>query len=116
MDWKDALSSLRSEMPEPQAEEKNKDTEATQNSDSESAKRKRVLTLFYETKGRAGKPATIIAGFDEEDDAEAADVARTLKQKLGCGGSSRGGEILLQGDRRQKARELLSKMGYKLKN
>lgn len=74
-----------------------------------------TLTLFYEKKGRAGKPATIITGFDHEDpDAlERADtLASTLKKKLGCGGSARGGEILLQGNRLAELRKLLPTLGY----
>lgn len=73
----------------------------------------RRLRLFYEKKGRAGKPATIIEGFDPDDDTEALSVARMLKQRIGCGGSARGGEILLQGDRREQATKLLRESGYK---
>ncbi len=36
-----------------------------------------------------------------------------MKQKMGCGGSARGGEILLQGDRRQEALDFLTAKGYK---
>jgi len=60
---------------------------------------------------RAGKTATIIAGFAE--DADIKGMAAQLKQKLGTGGSARGGEILIQGDRRADVGKILTAMGYK---
>lgn len=73
-----------------------------------------TLTIFYERKGRGGKEATIIAGFSCED-AELRSIASTLKQRLGTGGSARGGEILIQGDRRAAVASALRGMGYKVK-
>lgn len=60
-----------------------------------------------ERKGRGGKTATIIEGFPGSD-SELKALATRLKQQLGVGGSARGGEILIQGDCRQRLRELLS--------
>lgn len=57
------------------------------------------LRVFFERKGRGGKSATIITGFDDLTDDELKAVASKLKQTLGTGGSARGGEILIQGDR-----------------
>lgn len=57
------------------------------------------LRVFFERKGRGGKCATIITGFDDLTDDELKAVASKLKQTLGTGGSARGGEILIQGDR-----------------
>lgn len=74
-----------------------------------------TLTLFYERKGRGGKQATIIAGFTCTE-AELKEIASTLKQRLATGGSARGGEILIQGDRRPEAASALRAMGYKVKN
>lgn len=59
---------------------------------------------------RAGKTATIIAGFDDEADIK--DIAARIKQRLGAGGSARGGEILIQGDRRNDVARILSGLGY----
>lgn len=70
------------------------------------------LDIIYERKGRAGKPATIISGFGD-DCPELPVLASSMKQKMGCGGSARGGEILLQGDRRQEALDFLTAKGYK---
>ena len=75
----------------------------------------RKVTIFYETKGRAGKPATILADFAGVTDAEIEDLASVLKKKLGTGGSCRGGEILIQGDRRTQLRSLLAAAGFKVK-
>lgn len=123
MDWKDALAALNPDnlALAPQDATDSAVTKSTEvladKSDINSAKKPaRLLTIFYEKKGRAGKPATIIAGFDPEDDAEALEVATTLKKRLGCGGSARGGEILLQGDRRHQLTTLLTPLGYKIKN
>ncbi len=109
LSWQDALSSLRSEMgepAEPQAEEIREKKETSAPSDS--------LAIFYERKGRGGKEATIITGFTCDDDT-LLDVASRLKKILGCGGSARGGEILIQGDRRKQLPQLLRSMGYKVK-
>lgn len=70
------------------------------------------LDIIYERKGRAGKSATIISGFTmADDDVEA--LASDLKRTLGTGGSARGGEILIQGDRRDDVLRLLTEKGYK---
>lgn len=118
-DWKDALASLRNDMPADADGTSVTDNDAVSAADAAgdgaTSVGGRTLHLFYEKKGRAGKPATIITGFDENDDTEVLDVARTLKQRIGCGGSARGGEILLQGERREQAKNMLREMGYKVK-
>ena len=63
-------------------------------------------------KGRGGKQATIVTGFVCDDEALKT-VASQLKRSLGVGGSARGGEILIQGDRRQQVLDLLQGMGFK---
>lgn len=71
------------------------------------------LRVVIEKKGRKGKVATIVEGFTVSDE-EVAEVAAMLKKKLGVGGSSRGGEILIQGDLADKVRALLRAEGYRL--
>ncbi len=78
-----------------------------------SVKKKEKLNVSMEKKGRGGKTATIIYGFTSDDE-EIASVAAVLKRRLGIGGSSRGGEILLQGDVREKVKPVLREMGYGL--
>jgi len=73
---------------------------------------KERLDIILERKGRGGKQATIITGFTCDDDA-LKQVASQLKSTLGVGGSARGGEILIQGDFRQRVLEHLTRMGFK---
>lgn len=81
--------------------------------DEQKPRRLPKLRIIYERKGRAGKPATIICGFDGIGDAEIEDIARRLKTVIGTGGSVRGGEILIQGDRREQARRILGELGFR---
>lgn len=111
-DWKDALAALTG-LPEDNGTDNPLETISEVTEKADSKKKLPKLQFFYEKKGRAGKPATIITGFSGMSDAEIADIARRLKQMMGCGGSERGGEILLQGDRREKAREILKQLGFK---
>ncbi|MBR5102399.1 MAG: translation initiation factor [Muribaculaceae bacterium] len=73
---------------------------------------KTQLDILLDKHCRKGKKVTLITGF-LADDASVAELAATLKKQCGVGGSSRGGEILLQGDFRQKVLELLKGQGFK---
>ncbi len=110
MDWKDALASLSGlpEGEEPISQQPNNQTTKQPNNQST------PLHVLIEKKGRGGKTATIIEGFEITDD-EIDDIARTLRKKLGSGGSARGGEILIQGDRKADVVRLLKEMGFKVK-
>ena len=70
------------------------------------------LDIILEKKGRAGKMATIVTGFVLDEDA-VSEIASAMKSRLGTGGSARGGEILIQGDRRKDVLDFLVKAGYK---
>lgn len=70
------------------------------------------LDIILEKKGRGGKIATIVAGFAMEDD-ELSALASKMKTSLGTGGSARGGEILIQGDKRDAVLKFLTKQGFK---
>ena len=70
------------------------------------------LRVRLETKQRAGKAATIVAGFiGIEDDFQA--LGKQLKNYCGTGGSAKDGEIIIQGDQREKVLKYLLANGYK---
>jgi len=72
------------------------------------------LKVWLEKNGRGGKTVSIIKGFiGTESDLEA--LAKTLKTKCGTGGSAKDGEIIIQGDMRDKIMDILIKEGYKAK-
>lgn len=104
-DWRDSLAALRGTMGEPEAGPEIP-------AEAAGAPAQVRLDIVLEKKGRAGKCATIICGFTLPDD-EVDSIAAALKRSLGCGGSSRGGEILIQGDRRQDVLRLLAERGFK---
>ncbi len=69
------------------------------------------LIVSLSRKQRAGKEVTLVAGFvGALADLEA--LGKTLKQRCGVGGSAKDGEILIQGDHRDRVVELLHKLGY----
>ena len=70
------------------------------------------LDIILEKKGRGGKIATIVTGFTMTDE-EVDSLASKMKSSLGTGGSARGGEILIQGDKREAVLKFLTKQGYK---
>lgn len=110
-DWKDALASLTG-LPEGN----NQSQTDNQRFEEPATKHQQQTTLhiFVEKKGRGGKTATIIDGFQCPDD-EIDEIARDLRKRLGTGGSTRGGEILIQGDRRNDVAAILREKGFKVK-
>ena len=73
-----------------------------------------TLTVMLDRKQRKGKEVTLITGFvgTEEDLKE---LARKLKTRLGTGGSAKDGEIIIQGDFRDRVMEYLSAEKYRVK-
>lgn len=113
MDWKDALASI-SGLPEGEDPQNLQHNNQTTGQPNKQKIQTTPLHVLIEKKGRGGKTATIIEGFEISDD-EIDDIARSLRKKLGTGGSSRGGEILIQGDRKADVIKMLQDMGFKVK-
>lgn len=75
---------------------------------------KQNLKVFLDKKARAGKKVTLVEGFIGDNEA-LTDLAKLLKNKCGVGGSAKDGQIIIQGDFREKILEILHKEKYKAK-
>ena len=70
------------------------------------------LKVRLDTKHRAGKAVTLVEGFIGKEE-DLADLGKKLKSYCGTGGSAKDGEIIIQGDQREKVMQWLGKNGYK---
>ena len=107
-DWKKRLGVVFSTNPDFTYEEEEAEEEAT----LEPSKQNLIVSI--DRKGRGGKQVTLVTGFVGTAD-DLADLGRTLKVKCGVGGSTKDGEITIQGDFRDRVVGLLKDMGYKAK-
>lgn len=72
------------------------------------------LRVMLDRKNRGGKTVTLVTGFVGTDE-DLQQLTKTLKTKCGVGGSAKDGEIILQGDFKEKVFLHLQKEGYKVK-
>lgn len=72
------------------------------------------LYIWIDSKGRKGKTVSLVRGFIGTD-RDLDTLARELKTLCGTGGSVKNGEIIIQGDFREKIMRFLSGKGYKVK-
>ena len=128
-DWKSALAALGATSDNVEASEKkdvdkkkrvgvvystNTDFDYSEDTQDEAIslpKNQQKLRLYMERAGRGGKTVTIVKFFvGSEDDMVA--LCKILKQKCGVGGSVKDGEIIIQGDHRERLLDILKKDGY----
>ena len=103
-DWKDLLKDKFSEELSSIVEEPQPEAPAPR-------LKKQRFVVTIDRRRRAGKQVTLVSGFDW-DDASLETLARSLKTSLGTGGSVKDGEIVIQGDVRDKVVVLLVQMGH----
>ncbi|MCW4009954.1 MAG: translation initiation factor [Candidatus Bathyarchaeota archaeon] len=77
-------------------------------------KEQQRIRIRLETR-KFGRPTTVIDGMDEKT-TNLQDMAHKLKAVCACGGTSKGGLIMLQGDHRDRVKEYLIKIGYPQEN
>ena len=103
-DWKDRLGMVYSTNPDYHFENDEEEIETL-------PRQQQKLRVRIEKNHRGGKTVTIVAGFvGSEDDLK--ELGRLLKTKCGVGGSQKDGEVLVQGDFKEKVILILKQEGY----
>jgi translation initiation factor 1 len=72
------------------------------------------LYVWRDSKSRKGKTVTLVRGFSGRDE-DLEQLARDLKSLCGAGGTAKDGEVLIQGDFREKVFAYLAEKGYRVK-
>ena len=107
-DWKERLGVVYSTNPN---FEYNNNEEPEQQT---LPKTEQKLRVWRDTHGRAGKVATVVRGFiGTSEDLE--QLGKSIKRKIGVGGSVKDGEIIIQGEVKEKVLTILRAQGYKAK-
>ena len=76
---------------------------------------KQNLEAHYSVKGRAGVPVIIIKGFKNMCSKQLKTLSKTIKKKIGAGGSIKNSELFFQGDNRNKIIAILESQGHIVK-
>lgn len=107
-DWKDRLGVVFSTNPDFKYT-----TAEAEEADTLPPSRQRLI-VGIDRRNRGGKQVTLISGFVGKAD-DLRELGRTLKTRLGVGGSAKDGEITIQGDFRDKVVSILQGLGYNAK-
>lgn len=107
-DWKARLGMVYSTDPDYEY-----DTDAEPEPETLAPERQE-LRVWLDRKHRGGKVATLVRGFVGTSD-DLAELARLLKRRCGVGGAAKEGEIIIQGDHRDRVVEILLAAGYRCK-
>ncbi|MBP3455125.1 MAG: translation initiation factor [Alistipes sp.] len=106
-DWKERLGVVFSTNPDYKYE-----TEAEQEVETLPASKQNLRVWLDRLKG--GRVATVVRGFVGSQQ-ELAELGKELKTKCGVGGTAKDGEIIIQGDHRDRIVDLLTRAGYRCK-
>ncbi|MFA5218616.1 MAG: translation initiation factor [Bacteroidales bacterium] len=107
-DWKERLGMVYSTNPNYQFEKEEDDSQDTL------IPKQQKLIVSLDKRNRKGKAVTLISGFiGQPDDLE--QLGKLLKTKCGVGGTVKDGNILIQGDFRDKVVAILHGEGYQAK-
>lgn len=104
-DWKERLNVVYSTNPDFGYEIEGDEEQTTLDAAQQN------LRVQLDRKNRGGKVVTLITGFIGTDN-DLKELGKLLKTKCGVGGAAKDGEIIVQGDFKQKIVELLKKEGY----
>lgn len=104
-DWKDRLNVVYSTNPDFRYEAPDEEEASTLPPSQQK------LRVQLDRKNRGGKVVTLVTGFTGSDD-DLKELGRLLKSKCGVGGTAKDGEIIVQGDFKQKVLDLLKQAGY----
>lgn len=105
-DWKKRVEIVYSTNPDYHYQE----VEDEQNGNS-LPKERQPLRISLDKRNRKGKVVTLITGYNGSDD-DLQELGKILKKRCGVGGSAKEGEIIVQGDHREKVLGILQQEGY----
>ena len=106
-DWKERLGVVFSTNPD-------YNYSTAEESEAETLAPERQNLRIWLDRLKGGRVATVVRGFVGTADDLAA-LGKELKTRCGVGGTAKAGEIIIQGDHRDKVVELLTKAGYRCK-
>ncbi|HIS10978.1 MAG TPA: translation initiation factor [Candidatus Avibacteroides excrementipullorum] len=104
-DWKKRLNIVYSTNPDFKYEEESEEPQTTLPPE------KQKLRVKTDRRNRAGKTVTLVTGFTGNDN-DLTELGKKLKTRCGTGGSAKDGEIIIQGDFKERVAAILKELGY----